>query len=105
MFKSLTCYLFVISLLLMGIESTFDIASGEHPHGDDYAHVMDSDVQHESDSDTESEHCSHCCHGHTGSIASTISVLNCDINGQLFAFYQPNLLNLSQAPPTPPPNV
>lgn len=89
----------------MGIESAVDTVGGEHPHGDDYAHVLDSDGLNESDSDADSEHCSHCCHGHTGSITGHSSALSCDMNGQQFAFYQPHLLNFSQAPPTPPPNV
>jgi len=105
MLRPFVSYLFIFSLLFMGIESAVDIAGGEHPHGDDYAHVMDSDDLHESGADTNSDHCSHCCHGHTGSITSNIPVLNCDITGQQFAIYQPHFLNFSQAPPTPPPNV
>ena len=72
MLRPFVSYLFIFSLLFMGIESAVDIAGGEHPHGDDYAHVMDSDDLHESDADTNSDHCSHCCHGHTGSITSNI---------------------------------
>ncbi len=88
----------------MGIESAVDSIGGEHPHGDDYAHIEDSNDPLSLDSDDD-EHCSHCCHGHAGSIAGHIPVLSCDITDQLIAFYQPHFLNLSQAPPTPPPNV
>ena len=102
MLRPFVSYLFIFSLLFMSIESAVDIAGGEHPHGDDYAHVMDSDDLHESDADTDSDH---CCHGHTGSIANTTPVLNCEVTEQQFVHYQPHFLNFSQAPPTPPPNA
>lgn len=95
----------------MGIESAIDSTGGEHPHGDDYAHVLDSDAplpldaDADADADDNNDHCSHCCHGHTGSIAGNITVLNCDITHQQLAFYRPHFLNFSQAPPTPPPIV
>ena len=91
----------------MGIEGAVDSIGGEHPHGNDYAHVLDSDDQHSSDSnsDTDNDHCSHCCHGHTSSITGHTPALNCDMTKQQLAFYQPHFLNFSQAPPTPPPNV
>jgi len=105
MFRPFIYYLFIFSLLFMGIESAVDIAGGEHPHGDEYAHILDSEDSHSSDSTTDDDHCSHCCHSHTGSIAGHISALNCDMARQQFFFYQPHFLNFSQAPPTPPPNV
>ena len=104
MSKPFICYLFIFSLLFMGIESAVDSTGGEHPHGNDYAHVLDSNDPLPLDSDDDS-HCSHCCHGHAGSIAGHIPVLNGDITNQHIAFYQPHFLNFSQAPPTPPPNV
>jgi len=89
----------------MGIESAVDSVGGEHPHGDDYAHVLDNDDTLSLDSDTNNDHCSHCCHGHTGSITGNITVLNCDMTHQQLTFYRPHFLNFSQAPPTPPPIV
>ena len=42
MSKPFVCYLFIFSLLFMGIESAVDSTGGEHPHGDEYVHVLDS---------------------------------------------------------------
>jgi len=105
MSKPFVCYLFIFSLLFMGIESAVDSTGGEHPHGDEYAHVLDSGDSLSMDSHDDDGHCSHCCHGHTGSIAGHIPVLNSDMANQQFASYQPHFLNFSQAPPTPPPNA
>ncbi len=99
-------YLFIFSLLFMGIEGAIDsLGGGEHTHGDDHAHVLDNDESLSIDSDADSNHCSHCCHGHTGSIEGNITILKCDMSDQQFAFYQPHILNFAQAPPTPPPNA
>lgn len=105
MLRPFISYVFIFSLLFMGIESAIDSTGGEHPHGDDYAHVLDSDAPLPLDADDNNDHCSHCCHGHTGSIAGNITVLNCDMTHQQLAFYRPHFLNFSQAPPTPPPIV
>jgi hypothetical protein len=104
MLRPFISYVFIFSLLFMGIEGAVDSAGGEHPHGDDYSHVLDSVDSLSLDSDYDG-HCSHCCHGHAGSIAGHGPALNCDMAHQQFAFYQPHFLNFSQAPPTPPPNV
>ena len=105
MFKPLICYLFIFSVLFMGIESAVDSSGAEPPHGDEYAHVLDSNDPLSLDSGDNSGHCSHCCHGHTGNIAGNISVHDRDMTDQQFAFYQPHALSFSQAPPTPPPNA
>ena len=105
MLRYFILYLFIFSLLFTGVEGAIDSLSGEHPHGDDYTHVLDNDDPLSIDSGSDSSHCSHCCHGHTGSIAGNITILNCDMTDQQFAFYQPHTLNFAQAPPTPPPNV
>lgn len=89
----------------MGIESAVDSVGGEHPHGDEYAHVLDSSDSLSIDSHDDDGHCSHCCHGHASGIVTHISVANCDITDQRFAFYQSHFINFSQAPPTPPPNA
>jgi hypothetical protein len=98
-------YLFIFSLLFMGIESAVDAAGGEHPHGDQYAHSLDIDDPASLEAHDDEGHCTHCCHGHTGSIVGHITVLNCDMTHQQLAFYRPHFLNFSQAPPTPPPIV
>ena len=89
----------------MGIESAVDSTGGEHPHGDEYVHVLDSGEPLSIDSHDDYGHCSHCCTGHASSIVSHVPALNCDMTDQQFAFYQPHFLNFSQAPPTPPPNA
>ena len=42
MLRPFISYVFIFSLLFMGIEGAVDSAGGEHPHGDDYSHVLDS---------------------------------------------------------------
>lgn len=88
----------------MGAENSVDNVGGGH-HVDAHAHALDGHDLHESDTHSDNEHCSHCCHGHTGSIANNTLTLSCEITGQQFAHYQPHFLNFSQAPPTPPPNA
>jgi len=98
-------YLFIFSLLFMGIESAVDAAGGAHPHAGEYALSLGIDDPTSLEAHDDEGHCSHCCHGHAGSIAGNITTLNCDIADQRIAFYQPLFLNFSEAPPTPPPIV
>ncbi|MBQ0748470.1 MAG: hypothetical protein KBT73_18350 [Marinobacter sp.] len=105
MLRPFIAYLFIFSLLFMGIEGALVSSGGEHPHGDEYAHVLDSDDSTSTDTQGDNNHSSHCYHGHAGSIAGHCTVLNCDLAGHQFPFYQQNINNFAQAPPTPPPNA
>ena len=110
MFRTSISCLFIFSLLFMGIESAMDFPGETHPHGGELAHVLDSDHPATpdaqiDDSQGNNDHCSHCCHGHAGSIASQLPVLSCDLTGQKFSFNQIRVDNFAQAPPTPPPTV
>ncbi|WP_268905121.1 hypothetical protein [Dasania phycosphaerae] len=42
MLRPVILYLFVFSLLFMGIEGAVDSVDGEHPLGEKYAHILDS---------------------------------------------------------------
>lgn len=89
----------------MGLESTVDSVDGEHPHGGDYAQVLDSNDSVSQDAEGYDDHCQHCYHGHASSISGYLPVISCDVAGQRFSCYKPHVLNFAQAPPTPPPNV
>ena len=102
MLRPFISYLFILSLLFMGIEGAVDSVGVEHPHGDEYAHVLDSD---DSDLEGNSSHCQHGCHGHWSCILGRLTVMNDDATDQKFPIYEPHVLKLAQAPPTPPPNV
>ena len=105
MLRPFISYLFTFSLLFMGIEGAVDSVGGEHPHGEEYAHVLDSDDSPSPDSEGNDNHCQHCCHGHTSSISGHLTAMNCDVTDQRFSIYEPHILNFAQAPPTPPPTV
>jgi len=106
MLRPFISYLFVFSLLFMGIEGAIDSAAGEHPQGEGYAHILDSDNSPSPDLEGNDNHCQHCCHGHCSSATSgNLTVMNFDMTNQRFPIYEPHALNSAQAPPTPPPNV
>lgn len=97
-------YIFIFSLLFMGMEEALHSAAGEHSNGSDYAHFLDGDDSLSMEED-EAGHCPNCCHGYIGGITARNPIFNCDIANPQFAFYQLHFLNYSQAPPTPPPNA
>lgn len=100
----------VLAVLVMGIESSADMANGGHLLDSEGSHH--NEVMHESssnpgvDSEPDRENCEHCCHGHSFSVTvrsiaasvtfSRLAMINLD--GQVF-IAQP------QAPPTPPPKT
>ena len=77
----------------MGIESAVDSTGGEHPHGDEYVHVLDSGDPLSMDSHDDDGHCSHCCHGHAGSIVGDVPAWKRDMTEQQFEFYHTYFLN------------
>lgn len=88
----------------MGIEGMIDSTKGEHLHGEEHVHVS-VDFGDPSTGIGEDDHCSHCCHTHTAGMAMSLLKLSCDIEDQQIVFYQSHFLNISQAPPTPPPTA
>ncbi len=105
MLRPFISYLFIFSLLFMGIEGAVDSVGEEHPHGEEYAHVLDSDDSPPPDLEGNDSHCQHCCHGHCSNISGHLTVMNYDVTDQRFSIYEPHILNFAQAPPTPPPTV
>ena len=104
MARNFICYVFVLSLLTLGVERAIDSVGGDHPHGEDIAHLVHGEIT-ESLELHDDGHCANCCHGHAGNIDNQIAPANCKSPSQQIASYQPRFENLSQAPPTPPPNV
>lgn len=105
MLRPVILYLFVFSLLFMGIEGAVDSVDGEHPLGGKYAHILDSSDSLSPDVDDNDNRCQHCCHGHCINISGHLTIMNCDMTDQRFSAYDPHTLNFAQAPPTPPPIV
>ena len=105
MLRPFISYLFIFSLLFMGIEGPVDSVDGEHPLGEKYAHILDSSDSLSPDVDDNDNRCQHCCHGHCINISGHLTIMNCDMTDQRFSAYDPHTLNFAQAPPTPPPIV
>ena len=105
MLRSFVSYLFIISLLFMGIESMVDPVTDDHLHGDASTHFSDNDNSISTDSEDNSDHCQHCCHGHTSCFSEPLIAISDDAISQQISFYNLQLTSFAQAPPTPPPNV
>lgn len=102
------------SLLLTSIDGALDIAKSGHPHEDvatQLADVSDTvvDTLHDSDDGDGSstpDHCEHCCHGHTSVVMPIAASPHFECGVATHGPYaDASVPNLSQAPPTPPPNA
>jgi len=106
MFRPFISYLFIFSMLFMSVESAVDSIGGEHPHGGEYAHLLDTDNSTPTPyPETNDNHCQQCCHGHCSNISGHIAAINLGMKDQRFSVYEPNVQKLGQAPPTPPPTA
>ncbi len=103
-------YFVMLSVLFMSLDAAADTVIEGHPHSDDPTHQIDklktSSVDAPANTDLNTDHCEHCCHGHCANIidqfAPTIPPTNArdPINGRVRG-----IRNLAQAPPTPPPTT
>jgi len=110
--RSFICNFVIFSVLFVSLESAADVVMDGFPHGDDashqqeFGHHLDAHEDGSPSSDLDGDHCNHCCHGHSSSIAGyvsiTVPIFNAD--GQRVR-PAPHVRNLAQAPPTPPPNA
>ena len=111
--KSLLCHVLMLSLLFAGLEGAGEFLNESIPHGDNIASHIDefghSMEAHEDDTfnvELEDEHCKHCCHGHTASINGLFAVVTFHFEARDNSLCRaPQIYNLAQAPPTPPPNA
>jgi len=102
MLRPLVSYLFIISILFLSVEGAVVPVADGHQHGDTSAHLTDSD--HSTSTDSE-DNCQHSCHNHTSCFSQQLIAISDNIISQQFSFYDLQVTNLAQAPPTPPPNV
>lgn len=108
--KLFVCQILVLSMLVLGFESSADMANEGHPidpEGSHHSEVLhDSPADSGGDPEPDSENCEHCCHGHTAGI-STRATANSIVF--IVSGHEPSrasqYLNFAQAPPTPPPNA
>jgi hypothetical protein len=102
------CITIIVSMLFLSFEGAIDIASQGHPH-EDAAELADADAVAarlpSGDTDTEPDHCEHCCHGHVGNIV--IQIPSMPFYAAAGGFAPPIVFSFrrSKAPPTPPPDV
>lgn len=105
MFRSFTCCVLVISLLILGVESSIDTVGGEHPHGSDVEQLVNLDDTNSLDTHQENGHCTNCCHGHANAITFELNSSDCQSIGQSFPPPQLDFVSLVSIPPTPPPTA
>lgn len=108
--KLFVCQILVLSMLVLGFESSADMANDGHPidpEGSHHSEVMhDSPADPDGDPEPDNENCEHCCHGHCAGIGTRAAA-----NSIAFAASghapgrAPHYQNFAQAPPTPPPNA
>jgi len=108
--NSFWCSLVILSVLFMSADGAADIAIKGHPHGDGAAYQLDDSDSTASDSlsqtDSHGDHCEHCCHGHSASMAAQLASITTPLIGcDHLARRAPHVSNFAQAPPTPPPNA
>ncbi len=100
----------ILAMLVMGIESSTDMANDGHPldgkgsHHNEVMHESSSDPG--ADSEPESENCEHCCHGHSFSVTIRSIGASIAFTHQAMNIFDDHLfIAQSQAPPTPPPKT
>ncbi len=110
--RSFICYFVIFSVLFVGLESAADVVMDGYPHGDDtshqeeFGHQLDAHEVGTPDRELDGDHCDHCCHGHSTSIAAQISsIAQPCVADEHFTGRSDHIRNLAQAPPTPPPNA
>ena len=102
------CITIILSILFLSLDGAIDIASQGHPH-EDAAELVDAGSVAAKipggDTDTEPDHCEHCCHGHVANIV--VQLPSMPFYATATGFSAPIAFSLrhSKAPPTPPPNV
>lgn len=102
------CVTIILSMLFLSLDGAIDIASQGHPH-EDAAELAGVDGLAAKvpggDTDTERNHCEHCCHGHVASIVMQLPSMS--FHTTVAGFPPPVVFNFrhSKAPPTPPPNA
>jgi hypothetical protein len=102
------CVTIILSMLFLSLDGAIDIASEGHPH-EDAAEPVDADAvaaaEPGEDTDTEHNHCEHCCHGHVSSIV--VQLPSMPFHATATGFSPPVAFSFrhSKAPPTPPPNA
>ena len=96
-------------MLFMSAEGAWDMAKESHAHRDSMAHQVDVDDQAPPQSNPlpggEGNHCDHLCHGHTSSITASFAELVIAASSKYHVFNSSQPSDISQAPPTPPPNA
>lgn len=106
------CKLAILSFLFVTIEEAADVVVDGMPHGDpmshvqEYGHSLDAHGGDLSDSELDGDHCDHCCHGHSSSIAhSGLAPLSVPADEKVEIPYSDRLSDLLLTPPTPPPDA
>ena len=110
--RSFMCKLALLSFLFVSIEGAADVVVDGMPHGDptsheqEYGHSLNAHDGDLSDSELDGDHCDHCCHGHSSSIAhSGLAPLSVPTDEQVEIPYSDRLSDLLLTPPTPPPDA
>jgi len=108
--EKIVCLVLAFSVLYLSTEGLWDMAKESHPHGNDYAHVLDNpDHQTIGDSDPLSDdcadHCANVCHGHLASIVGNNYVSAIANAGYQQYGLSSKIISHPLTPPTPPPNA
>ncbi len=103
------CHLLMFSVLFLSAEGAWDMAKELHAHRDNLAHQVNVDDQEQAQpdplSDGEGSHSDHLCDGHTFSITASFAGLVIAESNKYNVFNTSPRSEISQAPPTPPPNA
>ena len=110
--RSLICKLAILSILLVSVEGAADVVVDGVPHGDpaghlqEFGHSLEAHTDESSNALSDGEHCEHCCHGHSSSIAqSELMTTAAESHGTTQTLYVDQLWFLFLSPPTPPPDT
>ncbi len=109
--RSFMSILALLSFLFVSIEGTADVVLDGIPHGDpisheqEFGHSLEAHDGEQSDAELDGDHCEHCCHGHSSSLAHSHFVNVPVEDGKQSLDPRDDLLpDLPLSPPTPPPD-
>jgi len=111
--RTLLCHGLLLSLIFASVEGAADLMVDGFPHDtevvshqDEFGHSQEAHEDGTSGSDVNDDHCKHCCHAHSAGITSQFDTLSKPAwVREPIVERSSYLLNLAQAPPTPPPNA